>query len=317
MKRQNLYDLIIAHYDKNEVLFLKTTKEILSDLFVQGEKQLAKEINKIIRSRSTVVLSATNESQNDFVLSSQQMKNIKIIKQGFASRILNKVFFYGRPGTGKTVFASLIAKKLDIPFINIRLSQIIDSKLGESMKLLDKVFHHVDNAVIFIDEIDSIASKRGVRNDLFEISRVLNHLLQLVDTLDKNKFLIVATNMQENIDHAFLRRFDISINFNKYNLEDITNIFDAYANKYNLYKHQEFYKNLRQLIISSFVIWTPSYIKKIIQVSILWLNEEQFPKEQIKEIFQQLSLGKETKEIMQSLSHLKVSQRIIKYFLNK
>ena len=315
MKRQTFYELIKSHFDQDERNFLKAAREISNDLSIIGDKELSLEINKLIRKKSSVVLSQSNLNIESTILNEEQNKWMYIIKRGFNNQLLNKVFLYGKPGTGKTSFVSLLANELLWDMESLSLSHIIDSKLGESMKLLDKVFLKKGKRIIFIDEVDSIASKRGLQNDVFEISRVLNHLLQLIDKLDNKKILIVATNMESKIDSAFIRRFDLSLNFNNYNCADLVNIFEKYVEKYSLHKFDEFITNLKKLIIHTYKFWTPGYIKRVCQISSLWLYENEVPRNQIIEILKLIKIGNNKKDIEKKIKDQKVPIRTINYFM--
>lgn len=313
MKRQTLYELIKAHFLNDNKKFLSATKEISRQLFDLGDKQLSLEINKIIRNHSKLVTSTIPSI--DMVLNEEQAIFMKIINRGFNNGLLNKVFLYGKPGTGKTLFAQKLSFDIGVSLKKISLSQVIDSKFGESMKLLDKVFLSKNRQVIFIDEIDSIASTRGVKNDIFEVSRILNHLLQLIDSISTNNLLIVATNMQSQIDSAFLRRFDVSLNFDNYSVDDIVNIFDNYSDKYKLDEFKVFKDHFQKLVIRTYKLWTPGYIRRAIQVSSLWLQENELPNNQIIEIIKLLEIGNNKNEIRDKLTKYNVPLRTIKYFV--
>lgn len=314
MERETLFKIIKSHYEGDEKMFLKACRELSRDLSDVGEKSLAKAINKVIRENVTVTISNLNKNHDDFIFSIELEKTLKIIERAFSNKLIHKIFLYGNPGTGKTIFSEIVAKKLDLPIKKISLSQIIDSKLGESMKLLDQVFYDKTRTLIFIDEIDSIATKRTMGNDVFEISRVLNHFLQLLDNFSSNKIIIVATNLAEQIDPAFVRRFDIAVNFNTYEKKDIENIWIKYCEKYNLYKLNVYSENLKKLILSTYKFWTPGYIKRVALTSKIWFDEHENPKNQIFEILKLIKIGDSKTKIIEKLKELKTPIRIIKYF---
>ena len=314
MERKTLFKLVQSHYEGDERMFLKACRELSRDLRDVGEKSLANAINKIIRENITVTTSNLKTNHNDFIFSNELEKILKIIQQAFKNKLIHKIFLYGNPGTGKSIFSEIVAKKLDLPIKKISLSQIIDSKLGESMKLLDQVFYDKTKTLIFIDEIDSIATKRTMGNDVFEITRVLNHFLQLLDNFSSNKIIVVATNLAKQIDPAFVRRFDIAVNFNSYKKNDIEDIFSKYCEKYNLYKLGEYIKNLKKLILSTHEFWTPGYIKRAALTSRIWFDENENPKNQIFEILKLIKIGDSKTEIIKKLEKSKTPIRVIKYF---
>lgn len=127
------------------------------------------------------------------------------------------VLLYGPPGTGKTLIAKAIANEASTYFVSINGPEIIQKFYGESEANLRKVFDEAKKnapSIIFIDEIDAIAPKRG--NVLGDVEkRVVTQLLTLMDGLEKRGQIVVigATNMPELLDTALRRpgRFDREI----------------------------------------------------------------------------------------------------------
>ena len=127
------------------------------------------------------------------------------------------VLLHGPPGTGKTMIAKAVASETDAYFISISGPEIMSKYYGESEKQLRQIFDEgEDNApsIIFIDEIDSIAPKRGEVTGEVE-RRVVAQLLSLMDGLQSRGEVIViaATNRENDIDEALRRggRFDREI----------------------------------------------------------------------------------------------------------
>ncbi|MCX8195837.1 MAG: CDC48 family AAA ATPase [Acidilobaceae archaeon] len=125
------------------------------------------------------------------------------------------VLLYGPPGTGKTLLAKAVATESGANFIAIRGPEILSKWVGESEKAVRKVFERarqVAPAVVFFDEIDSIASRRGRLFDSGVTDRVVNQLLTEMDGIQllKNVVVMAATNRAELLDPALLRpgRFD-------------------------------------------------------------------------------------------------------------
>ncbi len=124
------------------------------------------------------------------------------------------ILLYGPPGTGKTLLARAIASETEANFFSINAPEIVNKYYGESEKQLRELFDKASKnspAVIFIDEIDAIASKRDEIQGETE-KRIVAQLLTLMDGLKKNKKIIVvaATNRQDALDGALRRpgRFD-------------------------------------------------------------------------------------------------------------
>lgn len=124
------------------------------------------------------------------------------------------ILLYGPPGTGKTLVARAIANETEASFFSISAPEIVNKFYGESEKKLRELFEEAQQsspAVIFIDEIDAIATKREETQGDVE-KRVVAQLLTLMDGLNKSNKLIViaATNRPDSLDEALRRpgRFD-------------------------------------------------------------------------------------------------------------
>ncbi len=125
------------------------------------------------------------------------------------------VLLYGPPGTGKTLLAKAVANESDANFILVKGPELLSKWVGESEKAVRKVFEKAKQTsptIVFFDEIDSVAPKRGGSNDSNVTERVVNQLLTEIDGLqDLNDVVVVAaTNRPDIIDTALLRpgRFD-------------------------------------------------------------------------------------------------------------
>jgi transitional endoplasmic reticulum ATPase len=127
------------------------------------------------------------------------------------------VLLHGPPGTGKTLIAKAVANEIDAGFETISGPEIMSKYYGESEEQLRKIFDEAEEnapAIVFIDEIDSIAPKRGETTGDVE-RRVVAQLLSLMDGLEERGDVIVigATNRVDAIDPALRRggRFDREI----------------------------------------------------------------------------------------------------------
>jgi len=131
--------------------------------------------------------------------------------KGLASRL--GMMLSGPPGTGKTLLAGHIAARLNRPFYVVRLDSVISSLLGDTAKNIRTVFDFVPsrNAVLLLDEMDAIAKLRDDRQELGELKRVVNTVIQGLDTLDVHAVVVGATNHPHLLDSAIWRRFPYKI----------------------------------------------------------------------------------------------------------
>jgi len=130
------------------------------------------------------------------------------------------VLMTGPPGTGKTLLAKAVATETDAKFISIAGPEIMSKYHGGSEENLRAKFEEAEKntpAIIFIDEIDAIAPKRGESHDQAE-KRVVTQLLTLMDGLKSRGQVVVmaATNRPEDLDEALRRpgRFDRELRIN-------------------------------------------------------------------------------------------------------
>ncbi len=122
---------------------------------------------------------------------------------------------YGPPGTGKTLLAKAVANESNANFISVKGPEVLSKWVGESEKAVREIFKkakQVSPAIIFMDEIDSIAPRRGASMDSGVTERIVNQLLTSMDGIEvlNGVVVIAATNRPDIIDPALLRagRFD-------------------------------------------------------------------------------------------------------------
>lgn len=125
------------------------------------------------------------------------------------------ILMYGPPGTGKTMLAKAVATESEANFISVKGPELISMWIGESEKGIREVFKKARQCaptIIFFDEIDAIASRRGLDANSKATERVVNQLLTEMDGLEdlNNVVVIGATNRPDMVDPGLLRpgRFD-------------------------------------------------------------------------------------------------------------
>ena len=220
-------DILDSSNIKNDISFIHNklllTKSSLSFLLY------GKDINYEYGANFAASQLKTNYEWEDLVLSDYVMEHLKeldmwldhgdtlltdwgmdkFIKKGY------KALFYGSSGTGKTLTASLLGKRYNKPVYRVDLSQIVSKYIGETEKNLEKIFLSAEQKdwILFFDEADSLFGKRsGISssNDK-HANQETAYLLQRVE--DCTNLVILASNLKDNFDDAFLRRFQSIIYF--------------------------------------------------------------------------------------------------------
>jgi SpoVK/Ycf46/Vps4 family AAA+-type ATPase len=134
-----------------------------------------------------------------------------LAEAGLSSRL--SLLLSGPPGTGKTLLAGHIAARLNRRLYVVRLDSVISSLLGDTAKNIRSIFDFVPSrGVLFLDEIDAVAKLRDDKQELGELKRVVNTLLQGLDSLDDRAVVLGATNHAQLLDSAVWRRFPYVVN---------------------------------------------------------------------------------------------------------
>ncbi len=146
------------------------------------------------------------------------------------------ILLYGPPGTGKTLLAKAVAKESEANFIQVKGPSLLSMWVGESEKGIRKVFERarqVAPCIVFFDEVDALAGRRGVEVGARVTERVLNQLLAEMDGLEEIKgvTIIAATNRPDMLDPALLRpgRFDRVILVDVPDAESRKKIFEVHT----------------------------------------------------------------------------------------
>ncbi|MFA6052271.1 MAG: ATP-binding protein [Methylobacter sp.] len=125
------------------------------------------------------------------------------------------VMFFGVSGTGKTMAAQVIAKELQHELFKIDLSGVVSKYIGETEKNLNRIFNEAQssNAILFFDEADALFGKRTDVSDAHDryANIEVSYLLQKMEEYEGT--VILATNLRNNIDDAFLRRIRFLLEF--------------------------------------------------------------------------------------------------------
>lgn len=184
---------------------------------------------------------------NDIVLPAWQIEQVKDIidrveqwgevyeNWGFGSKFSDgkglKALFSGPSGTGKTMAAEVIACELGLDLYRVNLANVVSKYVGETEKHLAKVFEAAKSgsAVLFFDEADALFGRRTEVKDAHDRYANLEtgYLLQKLE--EHAGVVILATNLQKNMDEAFIRRLHFIVEFpqpaEEYRLRIWKNIF--------------------------------------------------------------------------------------------
>ncbi|PKS06308.1 hypothetical protein jhhlp_007056 [Lomentospora prolificans] len=155
-------------------------------------------------------------------------------------RLRSGLLLYGYPGCGKTLLASAVAGECGLNFISVKGPEILNKYIGASEKSVRDLFERAQAAkpcVLFFDEFDSIAPKRG-HDSTGVTDRVVNQLLTQMDGAEglSGVYVLAATSRPDLIDPALLRpgRLDKSLICDLPNLDDRLDIIKAMAKKVRL-----------------------------------------------------------------------------------
>ena len=166
---------------------------------------------------------------DDLVLPVEDFKRVRMVAARYRHRdtVLDEwgfkpipsagvvAMFSGPPGTGKTMSAEVIAADLGLDLFKVNLATMVSKYIGETEKNLEQLFDAADtgNVVLLFDEADSIFGKRSEVTDAQDryANLEVSYLLQRIERFDG--LVILTTNLSSNIDHAFLRRIHVVVDF--------------------------------------------------------------------------------------------------------
>ena len=243
--------LINAHYE-SEDRFRTRVLQIVAYEKNKGHISLARDIKEIIDSKKTfssknlalennlsdlVKCSLSETRLNEMVLNESVSEKIERIIKEYKSReklkkydLKNrrKILLCGPPGTGKTMTASVLANKLNLPFCTVVMDKMITKYMGESGVKLRQIFDTIEEyqGVYLFDEFDAIGSDRNNENDIGEIRRILNLFLQFIEGDKSESIIIAATNNPQMLDQALFRRFDDIIYYTNPNKDEIIKLIN-------------------------------------------------------------------------------------------
>ncbi|WP_349401629.1 ATP-dependent zinc metalloprotease FtsH [Candidatus Phytoplasma solani] len=232
-----------------KVIILYCFYLVLSDTLEQVGNELS--AKKGIKSRKATIpnkrftfkdVAGADEEKEEMSELIDFLKNpLKYISMG--ARIPKGVLLYGPPGTGKTLLAKAVAGEAGVPFFAAAGSEFDEVYVGLGASRIRDLFKEAQASapcIVFIDEIEAVARKRGAMMTNSGSEQTLNQLLVEMDGFNQKSGIIViaATNQPEAIDSAILRpgRFDRHFNIALPNVKDREAILKLHANNKKLSK---------------------------------------------------------------------------------
>jgi AAA+ superfamily predicted ATPase len=196
-------------------------KDLLAACRLQSNRKMGELARKIIPHYKwkDIILPKESVEQLKEICDYVRHRSMVYEKWGFEKKISSgrgvNAIFSGPSGTGKTMSADIIAGELGIDLYKVDLSAVVSKYIGETEKNLSKIFDEArnSNAILFFDEADAIFGKRSEVNDARD--RYANietgYLLQKME--EHSGIVIMATNFIQNMDEAFARRMDCTVDF--------------------------------------------------------------------------------------------------------
>ena len=157
--------------DLSDLVLLTKPKAYLSNLVISAE--LMNKLHRILK---------------------EYLNKGKLEKYGLSNR--RKLLMVGKPGTGKTMTASVIASELNLPLYTVQMDRLINKYMGETGAKLRQIFEVIkkQKGVFLFDEFDAIGAERSNENEVGEMRRVLNSFLQFIENDNSDSLILAATN---------------------------------------------------------------------------------------------------------------------------
>lgn len=268
MARADLLKKLFSSFNNDDrELFIKTAHEIIADERKKNHSILADDLEMVLNgakknyrhsmpTMKTVVAQSSDKDArlveivypdkffDDVILPQEKVLQLEEVIREFQNwdilisngvTPINKLLFYGPPGCGKTLCASILAAEIGIPLMYVRFDALVSSYLGETASNIRKVFDLAknDSFVILFDEFDAIGRSRNDETEHGEIKRVVNTFLQQLDNFKGRSIIIAATNFEQSLDYAIWRRFDDTIRFDLPSNDEKIKLFALRLKQFN------------------------------------------------------------------------------------
>lgn len=225
--------LVKAYIERNDDRFRTVVLQIAAHEAKVGHDNFARElkqqIDKMTKNKTNIINFMANNQMfeakmplydlSELIVSDEINDKIRRILNEYRNRnklqsygLMNrrKILLEGVPGTGKTLTASIIASELSLPLYVVQMDKLVSKFMGETSTKLRQVFDSISSitGVYLFDEFDAIGADRSLDNEVGEMRRILNSLLQFIEQDVSESIIVAATNNQKLLDQALFRRFD-------------------------------------------------------------------------------------------------------------
>ena len=316
MKKIDVVNLIKAHMNNDNQSFKLLALQIADEFENSGDKDLSKAIQGFVSDSYSLSYQTSDETSIGFLHLVPNKKCDLYLPDSISSDLIgvynavnrnvgiNKFMFYGAPGTGKTEAAKLIANKLKRELWMVSIRDLIDAKLGETSKNIYSLFKSINDfpnkkkMLVLFDELDSLALNRIDSRDLREMGRATTELFSGLDYLDKDVVLIATTNLFKDFDKALVRRFNKTINFSRYEQEDLIELASIfYSEIISNVDNVELDNKLFKKIITTYLpLPNPGELKNIINSSIAF-SDPNNPRDYLSRLVSSLDTSKNALDI--------------------
>ena len=291
MKKRNILNLIKYHVEKNEAAFRNESISIARYFDSIGDQDLVEYILGLLSELPT--FSPQNlEVNNEFL---EQLDTTKLeplhlpidIINGIGSIIsavkrnigINKFLFRGESGTGKTEAAKQVARLLNRNFYKMDLKKFIDNNVEKTniniINAFQKMYRIPDanQRVILFEGIDALVRVRENAHDTIGMESIMSTLIGEIDSLSslhKEIVLIAKTNCYDDIEQPLFRRFNFTVNFNRYAQEDLIEICEFYCDAFiaQFKGNRKAIRLLRKILNLSNNLPYPGELKDIVKTAI-------------------------------------------------
>ena len=251
--------LIKAHNDNDNEKFKTVVLQIAAYEAKLNHETLARELKKLaektgnaraniiqfnqMQNNPMLTVKVPTERLKDLIVSNEIHDRIKRILNEFRNRNKlrsygmsnrRKILIEGKPGTGKTFTASVIASETGLPLYTVQMDKMVTKFMGETSSKLRQIFDSVENTigVYFFDEFDAIGADRSLDNEVGEMRRILNSFLQFIEQDSSESIIVAATNNSKLLDQALFRRFDDVLHYSMPNESEVKRLYQYKLSAY-------------------------------------------------------------------------------------